>query len=267
MNTDTITDLQPVKNIQNKKINKDDEFIGLYELGFVLRRRGSIYEDNGRITDAEILYKLSIGLNNIYALNNLAIMYEHHKYPAKMIETTYLQAISVCDDSDPIFNFADYYKNVKRYGKMVKYYKMAIDKNNDIESMLSLSVYYNNKGDVRNTNKYLKMAFKDHYDSENYKRISLKLNLKELLHITEFCKNKNINTENAVFKYIMSLYNKNDDIIIYKNKITLFTRLNNVIECGVCLEEKLNIDLKCAHCVCCDCYLKLLFAPCPYCRR
>ena len=55
-------------------------------------------------------------------------------------------------------------------------------------------------------------------------------------------------------------------VTTYKNKVALFTRLNNVTECGICYDEKLNINLHCGHCVCTDCYKRLLTSDCPFCR-
>lgn len=59
---------------------------------------------------------------------------------------------------------------------------------------------------------------------------------------------------------------QNRDIMIYKNKIKLFKNLNNIIECVICYEEQLNIDLHCGHCVCIYCYPKVFESPCPICR-
>jgi hypothetical protein len=59
---------------------------------------------------------------------------------------------------------------------------------------------------------------------------------------------------------------KNEDIMIFRNKIKLFTNLKNITECVICYEERLNIDLHCGHCVCVRCYPYVHFSPCPICR-
>ena len=64
----------------------------------------------------------------------------------------------------------------------------------------------------------------------------------------------------------INLLNKETSVITYNNKVALFTRLNNVVECGICYDEKLNINLHCGHCVCVDCYQRLVNTSCPFCR-
>ena len=52
----------------------------------------------------------------------------------------------------------------------------------------------------------------------------------------------------------------------YVAKVALFTRLKNVTECGICYEDKLNIDLQCGHTTCTDCYKRVYMNECPFCR-
>jgi len=52
----------------------------------------------------------------------------------------------------------------------------------------------------------------------------------------------------------------------YVAKVALFTRLNHVTECGICYDEKLNIDLQCGHTTCTDCYKHVYMNECPFCR-
>ena len=56
------------------------------------------------------------------------------------------------------------------------------------------------------------------------------------------------------------------EYMIYKNKILLFTHLKHVVECTICYETKLHIDLTCAHTFCIDCYPFLYKNICPLCR-
>lgn len=250
-------------------IYTDFEYIGLSDLGYVLRRRADTAEKNYQYDEAEELYLQSIRLGNIHALNSLAIFYEQNYYPVRLIEDTYLSAIAVHEDSDPIYNLADFYKNRKDYNKMVKYLKMAILRDGDIECILLLALYYKNKNSIRNANKYFKMAFEDEEIDANdstQTKYNFKFVLSELLTIIEYCKAKKIGETNRVYKYIMKLFNQNEKIVVYNTKMALFTRLNNMMDCGVCLEEKININLNCGHCVCGECYLKLLNSPCPFCR-
>lgn len=56
------------------------------------------------------------------------------------------------------------------------------------------------------------------------------------------------------------------DYRCYINKISLFTKLNHVTDCPICYENKLNIDLRCGHTFCKDCYVRISDKPCPLCR-
>ena len=47
---------------------------------------------------------------------------------------------------------------------------------------------------------------------------------------------------------------KNRDVIIYNNKKRIFSKLNYIDKCPICLDEKLNIILNCGHPICIDCY-------------
>ena len=65
---------------------------------------------------------------------------------------------------------------------------------------------------------------------------------------------------------LTNIVNNYRQVAPYITKVALFTRLNNVVECGVCYDEKLNIDLQCGHIVCTDCYKHVYLTNCPFCR-
>jgi len=67
---------------------------------------------------------------------------------------------------------------------------------------------------------------------------------------------------NSIIKYLKS----RQEYSIFRNKVALFTRLNHIVECSICYETKVNIDLRCAHTFCTDCYLKVYTNSCPICR-
>ena len=73
-------------------------------------------------------------------------------------------------------------------------------------------------------------------------------------------------TEKKTIRECIDLLNRERSVITYNNKVALFTRLNNVVECGICYDDKLNIDLHCGHCVCTDCYPRIVHNSCPFCR-
>ena len=73
-------------------------------------------------------------------------------------------------------------------------------------------------------------------------------------------------TEKKHINDCIELLNKETSVMTYNNKVSLFKSLNHVVECGICYDEKLNINLHCGHCVCTDCYVRLYTKPCPFCR-
>jgi hypothetical protein len=74
-----------------------------------------------------------------------------------------------------------------------------------------------------------------------------------------------MNQTKEIKQRLYVLKNKKE-YLIYMNKISLFTKLQHIQECAICYETKLNIDIKCGHTFCVDCYPLLLKKPCPLCR-
>jgi hypothetical protein len=161
-----------------------------------------------------------------------------------------------------MYNFADYYRTIRDYTNMEKYYIMAIEEYSDIESMYILALHHQTLGNIKPMSMYYLLA--TYQDCEYDFPDKLLFNPFIILDILETVpielQNDNIRV------HIQDLVNLNTQIIAYKNKIILFTRLNNIIECGICYEELLNIDLFCGHCVCVECYKKVYNKPCPFCR-
>ena len=223
--TTTTTTISPPRlSYREQRDRPDDsrsqEYIGLFDLGYIIRRQGTIAEKNRDNFEAEELYKCAIELGNIYALNNLAIFYEQNYYSLSLIEKTYHRAIDAHEDSDPIYNLADFYKNRRNFKKMVKYLKMAVEKDGDIECILLLAIYYEKNNNKRNANKYFKMLF-DNENAVTADHFNIILLFDEIMVIVAYGKNKGITEENKIFKYIMYLYNKSEKIIIYNTKMTL----------------------------------------------
>jgi hypothetical protein len=98
-------------------------------------------------------------------------------------------------------------------------------------------------------------------DHSHFKRSKVSINIFYRFLILDDITNKTTKIELQLSKIM-----KNRDIMIYKNKIKLFKNLNNIIECVICYEEQLNIDLHCGHCVCIYCYPKVFEETCPICR-
>ena len=93
-----------------------------------------------------------------------------------------------------------------------------------------------------------------------------KLFWNENIKLIKYIDDYNWEKDNDIYRKLLSNGRTDDRINIYNNKIRLFTKLNNIMECGICYDIELNIDLKCGHCVCCNCYIITSDTPCPFCR-
>jgi tetratricopeptide (TPR) repeat protein len=246
----------------------EDNHYGLSALSHMLRQRAHIEEDTGDVCKVEKLFLESIALTgNPSSMMELAMFYENNHYCDELIKKYYTMAIETDNCPISMFNFADFYRTRDDYENMVKYFQMAAD-NNDFESIVSLGIHYNKIGDDEKRNKYFDMVFsiEPFKFPDDYPMVCL--NLVEIATLLNYADKQGISEENRVVRFFKLAYNRTNDkdIIVYKNKIMLFTRLQNVVECGICYDEKLNIDLSCGHCVCHECYLLLYKNPCPFCR-
>jgi hypothetical protein len=129
-----------------------------------------------------------------------------------------LNKSSIKAGSSSMNNLGLHYKNIENYAKMNEYLLMGVE-NNNVKSMNNLNIHY-----MKN-----EFVFYD---------------------LLKTIKNKN----RLITDKIIELEQKKC-MITYKNKIRLFTKLNNKHTCDICYEEDvLNIDLNCGHEVCIECY-------------
>lgn len=206
--------------------------------------------------EIEYYYLLSANLNYSPAMVNIAIYYEEICNDYNKAITYYLQAIEY-EELYAMYNLADLYYNIKDFSKMEYYYSLAINRYNDIDSIYKLISYYSTQLNFDKIKYYYLIAI-EHSD---FKRSKVLINIFYIFLILDDIANKTPKMEQQLSKVM-----KNRDIMIYKNKIKLFKNLNNLIECVICYEEQLNIDLHCGHCVCIYCYPKVFEACCPICR-
>lgn len=246
---------------------------GLYTISKLLNLEGQEFERNDLSFEAEKKYLQAINLNNDCAMMNLAVLYEKLEYEPEKIIKYYTMSIDSTKCQISMYNFADFYRTIGDFENMVKYYKMAIEYGNDIESMFYLALHYQNSGDFTNMKKYLVMPLahiEQYYIFKAFKEFNILLVLRayEETYETAILSDCPLEKEKAwqVDNLMKQIYKKNKDSVIYKNKKALFSTLNHIVECGICYETKLNIDLKCAHCVCVDCYTMVYNKPCPFCR-
>lgn len=247
--------------------NTEIEYIGMMLLGELSYKKGKLLEKEDDDFEDEIikLYKESGMISNHNAAD-LAIYYELKHYPFDIVEKEYLNAVSKSTSSYVLFNLADFYKKYKKYPEMIKYHIKNINENEDFESMLYLAFHYSDINNVEAAIMYYNMALFNYKPQCNDDYIITFIKSTELIKLSDIIDENNLCKDNDIYRKIKNVYNKRKYITIYNNKLRLFTQLNHITECGICLNTELNINLYCSHCVCKKCYLEIFDSPCPFCR-
>ena len=242
---------------------KDYNVYGLYAIAEMYFNIAKDLEQKGNAQteyneEIEYYYLLSATLHYSPAMVNIALYYEEICNDYNKAITYYLQAIEH-EELYAMYNLADLYYNIKDYVKMEYYYSLAINRYNDIQSIYKLISYYVTQLNFDKITYYYLIAI----ENSDFKRSKVNkiINIFYIFLILDAITNKTPQMEHQLSKVM-----KNRNIMIYKNKIKLFKNLNNIIECVICYEEQLNIDLHCGHCVCIYCYPKVFEDTCPICR-
>uniref|UniRef100_A0A6C0AZK4 RING-type domain-containing protein n=1 Tax=viral metagenome TaxID=1070528 RepID=A0A6C0AZK4_9ZZZZ len=246
---------------------QDYDSIGLFALSSLMNNEAKDQIEEYEFHEAERNFLQAIALNNDAAMMNLAVFYEENDGEHDDIVKYYMMAITASQCPISMYNLADYYKKIGDIDNMKKFFAMAIDEAKDIASMLHLSCYYYDNGDYDNMKMYFIMALQNAAPGFHFERRSkvLGLNFNPFLMLDALNSVTEVELPNLQM-HKQELMSTNKFIMIYQNKVSLFEKLNHVLDCGICYEEKLNIDLRCGHCVCTDCYQKLYAKVCPFCR-
>jgi tetratricopeptide (TPR) repeat protein len=195
-------------------------------------------------------YLMAIELGDSSAMNNLGYYYKAIEKDYRLMKKYYLMAIEL-GDSSAMFNLGLYYEKIKKdYEMMKKYYLMAIELDNS-NAMNNLGLYYKEiEKDYEMMKKYYLMAIElDNLNAMN--NLGSYYNNIDLYRIL----NSVFNKKNSLIEDKLKQLEKTKEIIIYKNKIRLFTKFNNFNTCIICKEDDvLNIDLECGHEICICCY-------------
>jgi TPR repeat protein len=186
-------------------------------------------------------------------LELLAIEYDNNKNSELAIK--YYKLAMERGSMSAVFNLGQYYYENNNIENMFKYYLYGVELK-DVDCMFELSLYYQQVNDFDNMKKYYLMALEE-IDNCNYKKTLINDGEKDfnLFKIKEFLDTVEKPCQTVLNK-IKNLKSKKE-IMIFENKKKLFTQLNNIIDCDICYDIKLNIDLNCGHCCCIDCYPKL----------
>jgi len=272
--------------------DEDNTYIGIASIAYIISTQALRIHKSDNYIDAEREYRIALALNPYLTCRQELANILEDAGRIEEAKTEYVTAIENNDDMLAMYNLADLYKNESNSEDkvvaahatqmMIKYYAMAAE-NDDNEALEMLCAVAYGKDAVKFAMAYKKIIDNrsDHYiwpededDDEdeggkaNYITFMRSTNTLEIRHTLQNTDTSEMSdADKGVIRDCISTIEKERSVITYTNKMTLFTRLNNVLECTICYEdEKLNIDLHCGHCVCTDCYRRLVNNPCPFCR-
>lgn len=176
----------------------------------------------------------------------------------------YFSDVALCDDkavhyltlaissgsSHAMVNIGLYYRE-KDADKAVHYFEMAISCGN-ARAMVFLGAHHGSIANFEKSITYLSMAIAnglinptivglidqtvDHFPISAYKGL--------------------VCTDHPMLSQLKCALETNKHVIAYKNKVQLFTRLDNIEECIKCSSVELCICLDCGHTMCTNCYPK-----------
>ena len=267
-------------------------YIGIASIAHIISTQALRIHKSDNYIDAEREYRIALALNPYLTCRQELANILEDAGRIEEAKTEYVTAIENNGDMLAMYNLADLYKNESNSEDkavadhatqmMIKYYAMAAD-NDDNEALEMLCAVAYGKDAVKFAMAYKKIIDNrsDHYvwpedddddDDENnktnYTTFMRSTNTLEIRHTLQNTDTREMSdAEKGIIRECIATIEKERSVITYANKIALFTRLNNLTECNICYEdEKLNIDLHCGHCVCTDCYRRLVNSPCPFCR-
>lgn len=162
-----------------------------------------------------------------------------------------------------MYNLGRIHYEKENYVEMEKYLLMGIELK-DVDCMFELAIYYQMMNDIENMEKYYLMALSEKPKHNAKKFINDGVRDFNLFKVKQILENVTEPTYYITEK--LSKIKSNKEIMIFENKKNLFTKLNHHVECGICYDVKLNINLNCGHCVCIECYPHLFNKACPFCR-
>ena len=281
-------------------------FLGLKQLAYVLAYDakntvacGDHEECEKALNQFELARLIDPGHDYV---NNEAIVYEEMgRY--KEAEVCYLTAIENSEDTFAMYNLGDLYEKglcgAMKADKAICYYEMGAMLNDPAALSKTLLFWYagttvdpktchntvklgeffvkmTEQEKIAKANDYpddvfdrdLTTGFEDHtFQQEQFKDfVKSQTNLVMVLQLEKVRDNTTLPALRNRSVACLDVLYKDQEYLSYSNKMALFTRLNNLHECAVCYEEKINIDVSCGHDFCGDCYARVYRESCPLCR-
>jgi hypothetical protein len=253
-------------------------YIGLKQLAHILGMCAHKLSVKNRIHLAEPMYIDALAIDPYHDfVGNMGIMYETRFKNVELAKKYYLMSIDQGDELS-MYNLADLYYNEKNNELMVQYFELAVQ-HGDEASSKRLILHYHSVGDMPNFARhyYLQLAWAgddagagddaDYWDGDDESNYSkFKKSHNSLILAAQLDRLETRDNPDVV--RLLDALHKTPQYCAFKNKVALFTRLNHVVECGICYDnDKVNIDIHCGHTVCVDCYTQLYDKVCPFCRQ
>jgi hypothetical protein len=218
---------------------------------------------------AKIGYELNDIKSITYLCNNINII----------MKTYYIQSCySNTKKIKPVLNQLE----EKHVAEFLKYNIAGANLNIDI-AIDNLVTFYLNNIDEENMTKYLLLSTNyklyelvaAYYVYQNNNELIMKYYLMAKIFNPKSCIFDERIRNNISYKYTTKLemynlllklqkceytdywlkeFSNEKEIKIFNNKKRLFENLNNIKQCIICYETKINIDIDCGHELCCDCY-------------
>jgi len=207
--------------------------IELFECEESMLEMGLYYDDINNDKRMVEYYDLASSHGNIDATYNLFTYYNKLKDDINMRK--YLDRGIDLGDADPFYEYALHYHEKNDYEHMIHYYKCAVEREEELKEIVDHKSLVN----------------------DGFAGFNILLLIKYIEKLPQLSK--------EMEKKLILLKNF-PDYLIYKNKINLFSKFNHIAECSICYETKLQIDFKCAHTFCIDCYPHIYMKCCPMCR-
>lgn len=256
---------------------------GLFALAVMHQAQGNAIARHDKGDKTEPFYETTIALSpyNAPCYMECAQIQETYHDNFVKAETLYLKAIEIHGNEMAMYNLACMHLRLYDDGKggekhlnnAIEYFSMGCDTGDSVSSnMVCLLLYKNYPSLVEEFAYRFSRLSHNKTRYTNCKRLHKEfleevgvINLYERLKASE----PQVYTNEPPGTYTMKVLaeiSSHRHVSPYVAKVALFTRLKNVTECGICYEDKLNIDLQCGHTTCTDCYKRVYMNECPFCR-
>ena len=247
---------------------------GLFAIAIMHNAVGDTYCRHKKQLEAEPAYEMAIALSpyNAPCYLDYAQIQETCHDDIDKAEQAYVKAIDIHENVLAMYNLASLHLRMRGFldegeiehehlDKAIRYYSMACDWGDSASSNMACMLLYKNYPE-----KTEEFAYRFSRLGHNKRTCNVFTNLLEEIGAITLYERLKAAPNGQYTTQCLAEISSHRDVLPYVTKVALFTRLNHVTECGICYEEKLNIDLQCGHTTCTDCYKRVYMNECPFCR-